>query len=633
MTPKRQQLLTAAVVLACALAVGAHASGPSRELAANGAIVFASPRAPDLYGEIYSVGANGRGRRNLSRSEHADGSTTLSRDGTRVAFVSDRTGYSAIWTTTLGGRRLRRLTGRRSSGIGGLAFSPDGRRIAFGSRSGVYVVRASGGRARRIAAGGSFPSWSADGRRLAYTGGDGDRVVVVTPTGRRQWSAPGFQPLWAPSGHLLAYYTDRRDRRWIVIARANGKRLWRVRSETFLGWSPSGREFAFVVEGGTTRIGQPATRRITRLPGYVTSVSWSPDGRRLGWATGGEAVRVRTKQGNARTLPGKGFHIEWSPDGKRLLVIGRYGLSVISVRAMSRRVVASGAISIARWAGKRTIVYERYNPGFSSELWTIKPNGKGLRRLTSDGFGKFQPAWSPDGSRIAFARASVRGECMHCSFEIFVVAGNGSNPRRVCGAGLYGGSPTWSPDGRRIAFARSEGLDGPVEIFVVGADGGTSVSQLTHFGAGDPAWSPDGTLIAFASTRDGDGIYVMRADGSEVRRVAAAREPVSPTWSPDGSRVAYRTARGIAVVAVADGTVSDLRSTDRRQCSSGLAWSPDGKWLAYGDCAGSPLSSDLFAVRADGSATRHLTRDRAPDFGASWQAVPLSGSSGSRRRP
>jgi Tol biopolymer transport system component len=154
------KLLPLAAVVAVALTLGAHASGSNRDLAANGAIVFTSPRASDLYGEVYAVGANGRGRPNLSRSQHADGSTTVTRTGTRVAFVSDRTGYSAVWTTTPSGLALRRITGalggRRPMGLGDLAFGPRGRRIAFVAsthrdRWDVYLARTSAGAARRIA--------------------------------------------------------------------------------------------------------------------------------------------------------------------------------------------------------------------------------------------------------------------------------------------------------------------------------------------------------------------------------------------------------------------------------------------------------------------------------------------------
>jgi Tol biopolymer transport system component len=413
-------------------------------------------------------------------------------------------------------------------------------------------------------------------------------------------------------------------------------RLWKLRAWSFAGWSPDGRAFAFVTEAGTAYIGSPATRRVKRLGRSSGRLSWSPDSTRLAWVTDRGTLKVTVRNGKSRTLPIGGYPLEWSPEGRRLLVFDGIRLTVIGVRDTQRHVVASGPISVARWAGRRTIVYERNNPGCSSELWTIQPDGTRLRRLTSDGFGKFDPAWSPDGSRIAFARTSARGECRHCNVEIYVVARDGSNPRRISGSrhepDPIASSPTWSADGQWIAFSLT--VSDPGGIFIARADGSGSVAQVTHFRSDDPSWSPDGTRIAFTSEREGAGIYVMRPDGTDVRKVVSARQAAGLAWSPDASRIAYRTASAIAVVSLLDERSVELKRTDPRKCfPSGLAWSPDGEWIAYEDCAGPPLTSDLFAVRVDGSATRRLTRDRAPDFGASWHAVASPDTFGSRSLP
>jgi dipeptidyl aminopeptidase/acylaminoacyl peptidase len=105
--------------------------------------------------------------------------------------------------------------------------------------------------------------------------------------------------------------------------------------------------------------------------------------------------------------------------------------------------------------------------------------------------------------------------------------------------------PSWSPDGRRIAFARSRG-DDDSEIYVMNADGSRQRAITRSDGADDePDWSPLGDKIVFRSRRDGNSeIYVMNADGSEVTRLTWNEEyDGHPDWSPDGTRIAFASDR------------------------------------------------------------------------------------------
>lgn len=111
------------------------------------------------------------------------------------------------------------------------------------------------------------------------------------------------------------------------------------------------------------------------------------------------------------------------------------------------------------------------------------------------------------------------------------------------------GDPAWSPDGTEIAFDRYDDETQVSNIFVVPAAGGTATelsSDATDPGVSDwePAWSPDGSRILFVSDRPstfGSNLWVMQADGTDARRVTNTDEldETDPAWSPDGRRIVF----------------------------------------------------------------------------------------------
>src|SRR3954468_13314164 len=169
-------------------------------------------------------------------------------------------------------------------------------------------------------------------------------------------------------------------------------------------------------------------------------------------------------------------------------------------------------------------------------VWTMEPDGSAAKQVTTSG-GTFTPALSADGRRIA---VNIQG-------DIVVMDADGGNRTNVtASSGTTDSQPAWSPDGTRIAY--SSGSSGqPFRIWTIGADG-TNPLPLTSTSSGDfsPAWSPDGTRIAYVRTGNSTDIYTIGASapGPETFYAGTPNSAEDqPSWAPDGSAIAFTTNR------------------------------------------------------------------------------------------
>jgi Tol biopolymer transport system component len=191
---------------------------------------------------------------------------------------------------------------------------------------------------------------------------------------------------------------------------------------------------------------------------------------------------------------------------------------------------------------RRTIIYINY---VSGTLRTMAADGSGDRPLLTSppkGCGQITRAsWSPvDQSIMVVECRSPRR-----SDRLLVIRLDGTVVRRLDTGRKRIEDPMISPDGRTVAYWAHNDPGGPNggSIYILAMNGSSEPMQLTDRRVGsdaDPAWSPDGTMIAFRrrGADDNFDVYVMRADGSGVRPVAAGPAvEEKPAWSPDGSEL------------------------------------------------------------------------------------------------
>jgi Tol biopolymer transport system component len=204
----------------------------------------------------------------------------------------------------------------------------------------------------------------------------------------------------------------------------------------------------------------------------------------------------------------------------------------------------------------------------SFDIFVMNADGTGTTRLTSSSANDKGPSWSPDGRRIAFSRSSDGG-------HVWVMNADGTDARRLTDELAEEGEPSWSPDGRWIAYThRASGSD-IREIWVARPDG-SGRRGVTTLGAKSygPDWSPDSRRLAFSADRDGGryDIYTIGLDGNDLRRpVRSPTDAFEPAWSPAGSEIAF-SRDGAIVVTTLDGVEQQL--TDPQDNDSSPAWNP-----------------------------------------------------------
>jgi Tol biopolymer transport system component len=256
-------------------------------------------------------------------------------------------------------------------------------------------------------------------------------------------------------------------------------------------------------------------RRLTSAPAQEFDPTWSPDGRRIAYRHQTEddettEIYVMDADGSHQTNLTRNEVADWGPDWSL------DGDAIAFNSAMETE-------------------------GFGLYGFVVAPDGTGLRRI-SDHYVEY-PAWSPDGSRIAFMAQEPDASGSNPDYNIFVMNADGTGVTRLTDAPGEDGWPAWSPDGSQIVFSsarddcsisesadcRSTGDIGPWEdAWVMNADG-SSQHRLTDGFAQFFAWSPDGDAILVAGAGD---MFLIRPDGTGTTplKMPEVGHPLFPDW-------------------------------------------------------------------------------------------------------
>jgi len=383
--------------------------------------------------------------------------------------------------------------------------------------------------------------------------------------------------------------------------------------ELFPSLSPDGRQIAYASDAAgnfdiyVQRVGGENAINLTRdSPADDTQPAFAPDGERIAFRSesqGGGLFVMGASGESPRRVADFGYHPAWSPDGQALLCVTqsvtdpalRFSVSqlwVITVATGERRLLSDGDAAQPAWSpnGDR-IAYWAKTPGAGpGVIFTIPAEGGEPVAVTTDSSINWNPVWAPDGRHLYFS-SNRDGSMNVWRVAIDERTGETTGRPEAVTSGVAASSQhlTISKDGSRIAYAaRVESMNlqrigfDPVSAAIQGAPQPITRGSRAY---AQPHVSPDGATLAFNSSGQQEDIFVVQADGtgSVLQLTNDAARDRAARWSPDGQRVAfYSDSTGqLEIWAINRDGSGGLQQLTRSPGAHYPVWSPDGLWMAY----------------------------------------------------
>jgi len=551
----------------------------------------------------------------------------------RLALVAyDECGPTSLarqaLTTALIASHVRAILRCHQGSIFGVAWSPDGRRLATASVDRTIRIWDVERGAELTALYGhdngvNGVAWSPDGQRLATASDDRTARIWDLQQNKEITILQGHENrvrglAWSPDGRFLATASeDRTARIWdlqqnkeTAILQGHEDRIWRV------AWSPDGQRLATASDDRTARIWDLQQNKETAiLQGHedrIWTVAWSPDGQRLATASDDRTARIWDLQQNKEVTILRGHEdrirgLAWSPDGQRLATASDDRTARIWDTHKSKEIVTILRCHQKRVRGVTWSPDSRCLATASEDrtarIWDLQQNKETAILQGHDGW-VLDVAWSPDGRFLATASHdhTARIWDLQQNKETAILQGHQNTVRGV----------TWSPDGRFLATASE---DRTARIWDLQQNKEITILRSHEDRIRGLAWSPDGQRLATASDDHTARIWDLQQN-KEITMLQGHQNIVrAVTWSPDGRRLA--TTSDDHAVRIWDGD----RGTELlvigvlEDHSHKVAWSPDGHYIATGSGDGTiqvwnaRISIDSILTMARSHALRPLTAE------------------------